>query len=176
MSFVGAIHNPLAINLQRQLSLLLPHIPSNTTHYLALARSTSTPQTLSALSSLLAVPAFTKLVSNLFRPILLDLCSRWIDNDADVEEHLFALCYLLEVHTELFPCVNSVILCLPDLIFAAESSAACLPKTSKRALFRFSPELLLPIPSTLRAFNASFYHIIASSARTLNFLAYYHGP
>jgi len=110
MSFASGIQNPLAINLRRQLSLLLTHIPSNTTYYFALTGSTSTPQILSALASLLAVPAFTKLVASLFRPLLLDLCSRWIDDDADVEEHLFALCYLLEVHTELFPCVNPVTL------------------------------------------------------------------
>ena len=107
MSFASAIHNPLAINLRRQKDALLSSIPPNTTHYGALKSATTTRQLLSTLSSLLAVPAFTKLVATLFRPILTDLCARWLESEDDVEEHLVALCCLIEVHEELFPYVRS---------------------------------------------------------------------
>jgi len=66
---------------------------------------TTTRQLLSILSSLLAVPAFTQLVATYFRPILIELCVRWLEGGQGAEEHLFALCYLVEVHEELFPYV-----------------------------------------------------------------------
>ncbi|PPQ92825.1 hypothetical protein CVT25_004313 [Psilocybe cyanescens] len=110
MSFASAIHDPLAINLGRQKDLLLSYIPKSTKYYEALKNATTTCELLSTLSSLLAVPAFTKLVAIHFRPILLDLCARWLESEDGVEEHLVALCYLLEVHEELFPILNQLLL------------------------------------------------------------------
>jgi len=102
MSFASAIHDPLALNLSRQKALLLSYIPPQTFHYNAIKQSNTTRQLLSTLSTLLAIPAFTKIIATLFRPILTDLCARWLEVDADVEQHLVALCYLVEVHEELF--------------------------------------------------------------------------
>ncbi|KAF8967136.1 hypothetical protein BDZ97DRAFT_1903538 [Flammula alnicola] len=79
-------------------------------HYDALNNASTTRQLLATLSSLLAAPAFTQLVATLFRPILIDLCARWLESENDVEEHLVALCHLLEVHEELFPVLNQLLL------------------------------------------------------------------
>ena len=108
MTLANAFHDPLAINLQRQTSYLLSSIAPNTPHYDALNNAVTTHQLLSNLSSLLAVPAFTQLVATYFRPILIELCVRWLEGESDTEEHLFALCYLVEVHEELFPYVISL--------------------------------------------------------------------
>ncbi|KAF8890021.1 hypothetical protein CPB84DRAFT_1411321 [Gymnopilus junonius] len=110
MSFASAIHNPLAINLRRQKDALLSSILPNTPHHEALKSASTTRKILSVLSSLLAVPAFTKLIATLFRPILTDLCARWLDSEAGAEEHLVALCYLVEVHEELFPILHRLLL------------------------------------------------------------------
>ena len=107
MTFASPLHDPLAINLRRQTSCLLSSIAPNTPHYDALKNVVTTRQLLSNLSSLLAVPAFTQLVATYFRPILTELCVRWLEGEYGMEEHLFTLCYLVEVHEELFPYVIS---------------------------------------------------------------------
>ncbi|KDR82591.1 hypothetical protein GALMADRAFT_206424 [Galerina marginata CBS 339.88] len=110
MSFASAIHDPLAINLGRQKAFLLSSIAPNTKHYNAVKTAPTTRQLLSTLSSLLAVPAFTKLVATCFQPILMDLCARWLESEDGVEGHLFALCSLVEVHEELFPILHQLLL------------------------------------------------------------------
>ena len=99
------IHDPFAINLRLQTKRLLSEIPQNTAYHEALHNTSTTRQLLATLSRLLALPQFTQVVATLFRPILLDLCVRWIGDEAIVEDALVALCYLLEVHEELFPYV-----------------------------------------------------------------------
>lgn len=105
MSTPIAIHDPLAINLRLQTKRLLAEIPPNTVHYEVLDNAPTTQLLLATLSNHLALPQFTQLVATLFRPILLDLCVRWIRNENNIEDALIALSYLLEVHEELFPCV-----------------------------------------------------------------------
>ena len=97
------MNDPLKINLHRQKTLLLSSVPPNTVYSEALNNASSSSQLLAALSTILAVPAFTQLIATLFRPILIDLCARWLENEDESEQHLVALCYLLEVHEELFP-------------------------------------------------------------------------
>ncbi|CAA7261484.1 unnamed protein product [Cyclocybe aegerita] len=106
MTFASAIHDPLAINLHRQTSRLLTSIPEHDHHHASLHNASSTRQLLAALSSTLAAPAYTQLVATLFRPLLIDLCARWLEMEGDEERHLVALCYLVEVHEELFPILN----------------------------------------------------------------------
>ena len=103
MTSINAIHDPLGINLIRQKGLLLSSISSNSIYFEALNNASSSSQLLKTLSTLLAVPAFTQLIATLFRPILMDLCARWLENEDKSEPHLVALCYLFEVHEELFP-------------------------------------------------------------------------
>lgn len=98
--------DPLSINLRRQTELLLTHIPTSSTNYAKITSASNPSELLAALSSALATPAFTKTTATLFRPLLVDLCSRWIhEHDGNTERHLIALCYLVEVHEELFPYV-----------------------------------------------------------------------
>ncbi|KAF9533063.1 hypothetical protein CPB83DRAFT_903057 [Crepidotus variabilis] len=110
-AFPKALHDPLSINLRRQTELLLSHIPTTSTHYATITGASNAGELLSALSSALATPAFTKIVALLFRPLLVDLCARWIQqNPENVEQHLVALCCLVEVHEEIFPILYHVLL------------------------------------------------------------------
>lgn len=111
MTFTTAIHDPLAINLRLQTRRLLSEIPQNTVYHEAIHNTSTARQLLATLSRLLALPQFTQVLATLFRPILFDLCARWIGDEAIVENALVALCYLLEVHEELFP---YVVLCTPE--------------------------------------------------------------
>ena len=100
------MNDPLKINLHRQKTLLLSSISPDAICTEALKNASSSSQLLATLSTILAVPAYTQLIATLFRPILIDLCARWLENENGSEQHLVALCYLLEVHEELFPYVK----------------------------------------------------------------------
>ncbi|CAE6520032.1 unnamed protein product [Rhizoctonia solani] len=59
---------------------------------------------LCAISQLMSAPAFTVLVADNFRPLLMDLCARWLDDDSiDEVDRLVALCLLVEPYEEIFP-------------------------------------------------------------------------
>lgn len=103
MTFTSDIHDPLAINIQRQLRVLLSTIPPSSPYATALLNTSSNGELLATLSGLLAVPAFTMPVATAFRPVLLDLCARWLYHTETTEEQLVALSLLLEPHEELFP-------------------------------------------------------------------------
>jgi len=97
--------NQLDINLYQQRELLLSRIPHHD-EATTLASISTIEELLPHLSRLLFKPGFTSVVASCFRPLLIDLCARWLDmHDAD-EEQLVALCFLIEVHEELFPCVR----------------------------------------------------------------------
>ncbi|KAG6872267.1 hypothetical protein C0995_011404, partial [Termitomyces sp. Mi166 len=105
MEPTSAIHDPLTINLRRQTTLLLQKIP-NPSKY---ATDVSTTDLLVTLSQLLSHPAFTLTIATLYRPILFDLCARWLDAEENTEDQLVALCLLLENHEELFPILNRIL-------------------------------------------------------------------
>lgn len=66
--------------------------------------SIKTTDGLDALARLLAFPALTEEVSTRFRPLLMDLCARWIGMN-DLEDHKVfeAFAALLRPHREIFP-------------------------------------------------------------------------
>lgn len=105
MTSTSAIHDPLGINLRRQTRSLQNILPTPSNHATDLFNFSSTPELLAVLSRLLALPPYTLIIATLYRPILFDLCARWLDEEVNTEEQLVALCLLLEVHEELFPCV-----------------------------------------------------------------------
>ncbi|KAK7048623.1 midasin [Favolaschia claudopus] len=111
MAFPSAIHDPLAINLRGQTAVLISRLPSDSPHGTTLESALAQPlaQFLNALSTLLSLPELTTLVATIFRPILLDLSARWLDGPQNTEEQLVALCYLLEVHEELFPVLHGLL-------------------------------------------------------------------
>ncbi|KAJ7029287.1 midasin nuclear AAA ATPase [Mycena alexandri] len=108
---MDALHDPLAINLRGQTRILIASLPSESPHafMLAAAVSQTSTQLLTVLSGLLSAPELTLQIATLFRPILLDLCARWLDEPKITQGQLVALCYLLEVHEELFPILNDLL-------------------------------------------------------------------
>ncbi|KAJ7195538.1 P-loop containing nucleoside triphosphate hydrolase protein [Mycena pura] len=109
----SVIHNPLAINLRGQTRALLESLPPDSPHVDALrtaAASQSSTQLVAVLSSLLSSPDLTLLIATIYQPILLDLCARWLDDPKNTEDQLVALCYLLEVHEEIYPVLHSMLL------------------------------------------------------------------
>ncbi|KAJ7264443.1 hypothetical protein B0H12DRAFT_1209400, partial [Mycena haematopus] len=111
MAFPSAIHDPLAMNLRGQTRVLISSLPLDSPHAskLATAVSQTSTELLAVLSSLLASPDLTLLIATIFRPILLNLSARWLDEPQNTEEQLVALCFLLEVHEELFPVLHTML-------------------------------------------------------------------
>ncbi|KAJ6530392.1 midasin nuclear AAA ATPase [Mycena vulgaris] len=111
MASSSAIHDPLAINLRGQTRALLALLPSDSPHAAALldAASKSSTQLAIVLSGLISSPDLTQLIATIYRPILLDLSARWLDEPQNTEDQLVALCYLLEVHEELFPVLHNML-------------------------------------------------------------------
>ena len=98
--------DPLSINLAKQKRALLALLPPNSTHIQQIAGANTPAHDLDTLSHLLAAPALTLTIANLFRPLLIDLCARWLHNDDDIEDRFIAFCLLIELHEELYPCVS----------------------------------------------------------------------
>ncbi|KZT60094.1 P-loop containing nucleoside triphosphate hydrolase protein [Calocera cornea HHB12733] len=70
---------------------------------------------LRCLSDALAIPELTWLVATAFRPILIDLAARWLDDSpAFTFERLHCLAYLLEVHEELYPILLRLLKDMPS--------------------------------------------------------------
>lgn len=103
MSLHTAFNDPLAINLSKQTRALLAILPPDSTHSSQISLVPSPRALLSTLSRLLAVPSLTMPISDLFRPLLVDLCARWLHDQKDLEDRFVAFCTLIENHEELFP-------------------------------------------------------------------------
>ncbi|CAE6509447.1 unnamed protein product [Rhizoctonia solani] len=111
-TIMGA-HDPLKFDLLGQSQVLLHKIALCTQTIPAKAcleaaisvpSKFNAPEVLCAISRLMAAPAFTVLVSDTFRPLLMDLCARWLDdNSIDEVDRLVALCLLVEPYEEIFP-------------------------------------------------------------------------
>lgn len=99
----GTYKDPLKINLAKQTRALLALLPSGSKYFSAISLASSSAKLLSTLSQLLAVESLTLAIADLFRPLLVDLCARWISDEDGLEDRLIALCCLIEVHEELFP-------------------------------------------------------------------------
>lgn len=97
------IHDPLTINLTKQTRSLLTKIPPESVYTTVLTQASTVAALLDTLSRLLFVPALTLPVATAFRPLLLDLCARWLEDEENKEDKLVALCLLLEPHEELYP-------------------------------------------------------------------------
>ncbi|KAI0338876.1 P-loop containing nucleoside triphosphate hydrolase protein [Trametopsis cervina] len=104
------LHDPLSINLLQQTRLLVAQLPSNSSQLSQLQNVSSRVELFNRLSRLLATPGFTILVATLFRPLLLDLCARWLADEESRQEKLEACALLLEVHPEIFPVLSQLLL------------------------------------------------------------------
>ncbi|OCH90921.1 midasin [Obba rivulosa] len=101
--------DPLRINLRRQIQVLLAQLPHNSLYTTQLQQVGTRPELLTCLSRLLAIPALTDVVAKAFRPILIDLCARWLHDDENDDEKLEALCLLLEIHPELYTVLSALL-------------------------------------------------------------------
>ncbi|KAG9315862.1 hypothetical protein JVU11DRAFT_3511 [Chiua virens] len=106
MSPQNELEDPLYIDLAKQTRSLLAILPQNS-HSTRISSASSPKALLSTLSRLLAVPSLTVPISDLFRPLLVDLCARWLEDQEDLEERFVALCMLIENHQELFPILSA---------------------------------------------------------------------
>jgi midasin len=97
------LKDPLKMNLGRQVRSLLGSLGVDSPFASNIQAAATTRELLDALSQLLVTPAFTLLVAREFRPVLFDLCARWLLVNGRTDEILVALCLLLEPHPELFP-------------------------------------------------------------------------
>jgi midasin len=93
----------MEMNIGHQTRSLLEKLGTDSQFASHLHNITTTRELLEALSKLLVRPAFTSLVAREFRPILFDLCARWLIVDGHTDEVLVALCSLLEPRPDLFP-------------------------------------------------------------------------
>jgi midasin len=97
------MYDPLTMKLSKQVRALTSKLAPDSPIPIALKNARSYQDILNTLSNALTLPALTMSVAVAFRPILLDLCARWIHNDENTEDQLVAICLLIEIHPELFP-------------------------------------------------------------------------
>lgn len=105
MAEKSTLYDPLTINLRRQTQAFLETIPQDSP-LRALQAAPTRAELLRQLSRALLRPGLTIAAATAFRPILIDLCARWLEDKDDEEDKLEALCLLVEIHPELFPCVS----------------------------------------------------------------------
>ncbi|KAH8085408.1 midasin [Cristinia sonorae] len=92
-------------NLKKQTQTLLRRVPSS--HAAALTKSSTRQELLTTLSNLLTVPSLTLIITTLYRPLLLDLCSRWLNENLNGDAKLAGFALLLEIHPEIFPAFSA---------------------------------------------------------------------
>lgn len=106
------IPDPLSLDTAKQLQLLLDEVPLQSPLRAALEQSLSEHALLPSLSGCLLLPSLTMTIVRRFRPLLMDLCVRWLDDMEDMLSKFEALALLIEIHEELFPCVICPIPCI----------------------------------------------------------------
>ena len=100
-----SIPDPLTLNTERQLRLLLEEVPLYNPLRTTLEEQLSGPTLLPTLSRLMLRPSLSMAITRLFRPLLMDLCARWLDDGDDMLDKLEAFALLIEIHEEIYPCV-----------------------------------------------------------------------
>ena len=99
--------SPLSINVSNQISRLLQLIPQNSSLAQAVKQTHTGATLLAQLSLFLRRPAYTLAITSAFRPLLVDLCVRWLDDNDDLYLKFEALALLIEVHEEIYPYVHT---------------------------------------------------------------------
>lgn len=105
MDHLKNIYDPLQLDIRRQTALFLSQIPADSIHVPALSSASTNKTLLEILSQLLSEPSLTLLVAKIYRPILFDLCARWLEVPGDAVNRVVALALLVEIHEEVAPCV-----------------------------------------------------------------------
>jgi hypothetical protein len=101
------MYDPLQIDLKKQLDILLASVDASgqvaKEQKAILQNPLNGGEVLSVLSQLLRFPPLTTLVARLFRPLIVDLCARWLDLYEDEVSAFIALAFLLGWHPEIYP-------------------------------------------------------------------------
>jgi midasin len=92
------LYDPLSLNLHRQWDTILPYLEEA-----SLQHSGSEEELVDVLARLLYDSRYTLLIAQKFRPILLLLCARWLDQHEEEDAKFAALALLIQPHEELFP-------------------------------------------------------------------------
>ncbi len=106
MSLFSHLRDPLSLNPKSQLLEFTSNFPEWPSHFQANLADSSPGESLSLASKFLLLPSYTTIVADSFRPLLLDLCARWLEHSEGLEDKLSALCLLLQPHTEILPYVS----------------------------------------------------------------------
>jgi midasin len=102
-------NDPLKIDVQKQLSVALQALPSDS-HFASILQNLQPDGTcLPTISKLLLEPSLTLLLKLAFQPLLVDLCARWLDDGEDLDKKIDAFALLVEVHEE----IAAYVLCSP---------------------------------------------------------------
>ncbi|KAI9068715.1 midasin [Trametes sanguinea] len=101
--------DPMCLNLKGQTRKLLGQLPPESTYYVALKNAASRAALLETLSSLMLMPPLTMTIAQLFRPLLVDLCARWLQRESSDLSAFEALCMLLEIYPEVYPILSCLL-------------------------------------------------------------------
>ena len=99
------IRDPLSLDLRSQWLDFASKYPAWSAHSQANLVDASPKELLLLASKFLLIPSYTTIIADAFRPLLLDLCARWLENSDELENKLCALCLLLQPQVEIFPYV-----------------------------------------------------------------------
>ena len=92
-----------SLDLRARANLLIESLPPKSSYPSAIRHAASATALLAILPRLLAESPLTMLVEMHFRPILMDLCAKWLDYPEDKYKKLAAFGVLIELHEELYP-------------------------------------------------------------------------
>lgn len=95
----STLHDPLSMDLSRQWNEINPYIEESLLQH----HGGSQEALVDTLGRLLHDSRYTLLIAQKFRPILLLISSRWLDQHGDEDAKLAALALLIQPHEELFP-------------------------------------------------------------------------
>lgn len=166
-------YDPLTINYKQQATILLDQLPAHSPHRPVLQSVSSCSDLLSTLSTWLATPSLTLAVETTFRPLLLDLCARWLQHEERRDDHFVAFCLLLETHQELYPYVSffGIKICFNSFIsvfsaFLRQSSFAQGPLT----FVSDAPSIHAIDPAILHRVLLAYYRILQANRALPNAL------
>ena len=103
MATYDTFDDSLTINLDQQIRLLVEELSESPSHISALQNASSRSELLKQLSRYVATPGLSEITARLFKPMLLDLCARWLEEETELDEKFEAFALLLEIHPEIFP-------------------------------------------------------------------------
>ncbi|KAI9443340.1 midasin [Lactarius indigo] len=157
MSLTGNIRDPLTLDLRSQCLDFASKYPAWTVHSQTNLADASPKELLLLASKLLLIPAYTTTIADTFRPLLLDLCARWLENADELEDKLCALCLLLQPHVEIFPILS---------VFLQDYTH----KTGPISTALGSAPLEAVSPSRLHRLLLAYYRILVANPELPNWL------